>query len=90
MTKKKAVKKTAKKKSKPKISKKKPSKLKTIKAPKVKDIKVDLSQLRFCVECASNNVFYSKMRDELICRECGGIFSKLTPEQMVKYKDSLN
>jgi ribosomal protein S27E len=79
-----------KKKLKPKISKKKPSKLKTIKSPKIRDIKVDLSQLRFCVECASNNVFYSKMRDELICRECGGIFSKLTPEQMVKYKDSLS
>jgi len=68
----------------------KTTKKKVVKAPKIKDIKVDLSQLKFCVECASNNVFYSKMRDELICRECGGIFSKLTPEQMVKYKNSLN
>ena len=68
----------------------KTTKKEVAKAPKIKDIKVDLSQLKFCVECSSNNVFYSKMRDELICRECGGIFSKLTPEQMVKYKNSLN
>lgn len=59
------------------------------KAPRVKDIKVDLSQLKSCPECASDNIFYSKMRDELVCRDCGGIFSKLTPEQMAKYKDSL-
>jgi hypothetical protein len=89
MAKKKTVKKTIKKKPSPKAFKKKPSKPKASKAVKVKDIKVDLSQLKFCVECASNNVFYSKMRDELICRDCGGIFSKLTPEQMVKYKNSL-
>ena len=59
------------------------------KAVKQKEFKIDLSTLKFCLECASNNVFYSKMRDELICRDCGGIFSKLTPEQMAKYKDSL-
>ncbi len=59
------------------------------KAPKVKEVKIDLSQLKFCPECASDNIFYSNSRDELICRECGGIFSKLTPEQMAKYKDSL-
>ena len=73
-----------------KTVKRKTAKKKTIKkAPKIKEVKIDLSQLKFCPECASNNFFYSKMRDELICRDCGGIFSKLTPEQMEKYKDSL-
>lgn len=56
----------------------------------VKEIKIDLSTLKFCPDCSANNIFYSKTRDEIICRECGGIFSKLTPEQMAKYKDSLN
>lgn len=59
------------------------------KIKKTKEIKIDLSQLKSCPECASDNVFYSKMRDELVCRDCGGILSKLTPEQMEKYKDSL-
>jgi ribosomal protein S27E len=51
--------------------------------------KIELSQVKLCPECGSDNVYYSEMRDELICRDCGGIFSKLTPEQMEKYKDSL-
>lgn len=59
-------------------------------SPKIQEIKIDLSKLKLCPECASNNVFYSKMRDELICRDCGGIFSKLTPEQMAKYKKNFN
>jgi len=71
---------------------KKKSKKKVVKKttkPKIKDFKVDLSALKFCPECASNNIFYSNSRDELVCRDCGGIFSKLTPEQMAKYKNSL-
>lgn len=76
----------AKKKSRKRVVKK--SK-KTAKAKKIKEVKIDLSKLKFCPECASDNVFYSHSRDELVCRDCGGIFSKLTPEQMEKYKDSL-
>ncbi len=62
---------------------------KTTKSQKIKEVKIDLSQLKSCPECASDNVFYSNSRDELVCRDCGGIFSKLTPEQIQKYKDSL-
>jgi ribosomal protein S27E len=40
---------------------------------KPKEAKIDLSQLSSCPECASDNVFYSNSRDELVCRECGGI-----------------
>ena len=64
-------------------------KKKTTKSQKIKEVKINLSQLKSCPECASDNVFYSNSRDELVCRDCGGIFSKLTPEQMQKYKDSL-
>jgi len=49
-----------------------------------KEIKIDLSTIKLCPECASDNVFYSNSRDELVCRDCGGIFSKLTPEQTRK------
>ena len=69
-----------------KKSRKRVVKRKSKKASKLKAIKVDLSKLKSCPECASNTIFYSKMRDELVCRDCGGIFSKLTPEQMAKYK----
>ena len=67
-----------------KKSKKKVVKKKATKSPKVKEAKVDLSQVKLFPQCASNNVFYSNSREELICRDCGGIFSKLTPEQMKK------
>jgi len=64
-------------------------KKKITKKQKTKEIKVDLSQLKSCPECSSDNVFYSNSRDELVCRDCGAITSKLTPEQMERYKDSL-
>ena len=52
----------------------------------VKDIKIDLSALNQCPQCGSGNIFYSRMRDEIVCRDCGGIFSKLTPDQMKRFK----
>ena len=79
----------ARKKSRKRVVKKKLTRKKTAKTPKVKEIKIDLSTLKSCPECASNNIFYSNSRDEIVCRDCGGIFSKLTPEQMEKYKGSL-
>jgi len=68
------------------MKKRKVKKKKTKKAPKSKEIKIDLSKIKFCPQCASDNIFYSKTRDELVCRDCGGIFSKLTPDQMKKFK----
>ena len=65
--------------------KKKVAKKKTVKEQQ-KEVKIDLSKLKFCPECGSDNVFYSQTRDELVCRDCGEIFSKLTPEQMKKFK----
>jgi len=62
-------------------------KKKSVKSQKIQEIKVDLSTVKYCPECGSDNVFYSKMRDELICRDCGAITSKLTPEQMKKSKE---
>ena len=46
---------------------------------------IDLSSLKFCPECGSEQVYFSKLQREVICRACGGIFSELTPEQMKKF-----
>ncbi len=50
---------------------------KKIQKKTTKEIKENLSKLSFCPACASDNVFYSEIRDELICRDCGEIFSKV-------------
>ena len=52
---------------------------------RVPKIKVDLAKVPYCPDCGADNIFYSEMRDEIICRACGGIFSHLTDEQMEKY-----
>lgn len=39
-----------------------------------------------CPECGSNNVYYSKITDEIICRDCGAIFAKLIPEEEKKFE----
>ena len=61
-------------------------KSKSEKSKKTSAVKLNLSQIKLCPECASDNIFYSKMRDEIVCRDCGGIFSELTPEQMKKFQ----
>jgi|SRR3989338_5475217 len=48
---------------------------------------IDLSTLKVCPECGSEQIYYSKMQREIICRACGGIFSELTPEQMKKFHE---
>ncbi|MBI2138481.1 hypothetical protein HYU13_02750 [Candidatus Woesearchaeota archaeon] len=55
------------------------------KQPVSKVPKIKLSLISNCPECGADNIFYSQIRDEIICRDCGGIFSELTPEQMKKF-----
>jgi len=45
---------------------------------------MELSKIKQCVECGSNNIFYDKKKKEILCRDCGAIFSELTPEQEKK------
>lgn len=47
---------------------------------------VDLSKAKACPECGSPNISYNKEKDEIVCRDCGGIFSELTPEQEKKFE----
>ncbi|MBI2575705.1 hypothetical protein HYV84_00685 [Candidatus Woesearchaeota archaeon] len=73
MAKKKKTKAPSSKKAKPKGKEKAPS--------------IDLSTLKVCPECGSEQIYYSKLQREIICRACGGIFSELTPEQMKKFHE---
>jgi len=39
-----------------------------------------------CPECASANVVYNEKKEETICKDCGGIFEELTPEEEKKFE----
>jgi len=39
-----------------------------------------------CPECGSSNVHYNEKSDEIICRDCGAIFSELTPEKEKQFE----
>jgi len=48
--------------------------------------KIELENIKQCPECGSSKIIYNKKRDEIICRECGLIFSELTSEQEKKFE----
>jgi len=39
-----------------------------------------------CPECGSNNVYYDKEKDEIVCRDCGAIFAELTPKEEKEFE----
>jgi|TARA_B100001971_G_C18251962_1_gene578975 transcription initiation factor TFIIIB Brf1 subunit/transcription initiation factor TFIIB len=41
-----------------------------------------------CPECGSSNVKYNKSKDEIICRDCGAIFSQLTPKEEKRFEEA--
>lgn len=47
---------------------------------------VNLSKVKQCPECGSDNIIYKKKEDEIVCKDCGLIFSELTPEQEKKFE----
>ncbi len=54
---------------------------------RIKKQDIDLSAIKFCPACGSDNIIYSQMRDELICKDCAEIFSRSTIEQIKKSKE---
>lgn len=46
----------------------------------------DISQIKECPDCASNNIVHSEARDQVICRECGLIFEPLSPMLEEKFE----
>lgn len=47
---------------------------------------VDLSKVTQCPECGSTDIIFKKKKSQVVCRECGAIFSELTPEQEKKFE----
>ena len=45
---------------------------------------MELKDIKQCPECGSSNIIYSEKKDEIICRDCGAITSKLTPKMQKK------
>lgn len=39
-----------------------------------------------CAECGSNNVYYNKKTQQIICKDCGAIFEELAPEDEKKFE----
>ena len=48
----------------------------------------DITDLKACPDCSSNNVSYSQIREQLICRECGLIFEPLLPQVEEQFERS--
>ena len=49
---------------------------------------VNLSKVKMCPECGSDDIIYKKREDEIVCKSCGMIFAELTPEQEKKFEDA--
>ena len=47
---------------------------------------VELSKLKQCPSCGGNNIIYDESKDEIICKDCRGIFSELTKEQEEQFE----
>jgi len=41
-----------------------------------------------CPECGSDNVYYDKEKDEIVCRDCGAIFAELTPKEEREFEEA--
>ena len=71
-------------------------KIREIKATAVKKTTVsnepelNLDAIKQCPECGSNNIHLSKMRAEIVCSDCGGIFSRLTPGREKRFRRASN
>jgi len=48
--------------------------------------RIKLDSITACPECGSENISYSKKEDQIVCKDCGGIFSELTPDQEKKFE----
>jgi len=59
---------------------------KTTKKKEAASPKLDLTKIKQCPECGSNNIHLSQLRKEIICRECGSIFSRLAPLREKKFR----
>ena len=41
----------------------------------------NISKLKSCPDCGSDNIVYSRVREQIICRDCGLLFEPLSPDE---------
>ena len=41
---------------------------------------------KLCPECGSDNIIYKRKDDEIVCKDCGMIFSGLTPDDEKQFE----
>jgi transcription initiation factor TFIIIB Brf1 subunit/transcription initiation factor TFIIB len=46
----------------------------------------EIAKMQECPDCASPNVVFSEVREQLICRDCGLIFEPLVTELEAKFE----
>ena len=56
------------------------------KAVASKEPELNLDKINQCPECGGNNIYLSKVRSEIICKDCGAIFSRLTPGREKRFR----
>ncbi|MFH0978514.1 MAG: hypothetical protein V1837_04395 [Candidatus Woesearchaeota archaeon] len=47
---------------------------------------VETKKLKNCPECGSSNIQKSKLKEQIICLDCGVIFEALAPKSEKKYE----
>ena len=47
---------------------------------------IELSKLKQCPSCGSENIIYDKSKDEIICKDCRDIFSEMSKEEEEKFE----
>ena len=47
---------------------------------------MELKDVKACPECGSDNILYKRKEDEIICKDCGAIFSELTPDMEKQFE----
>ncbi len=50
---------------------------------------MNVYELNTCPDCASMNVVHSKVREQLICRDCGLIYQPLAPQMEKRFKKEI-
>jgi len=47
---------------------------------------VEIKKIKVCPECGSSNISKSRVKDQVICRDCGLIFEPLPPKLEKKFE----
>lgn len=46
----------------------------------------DIHEIKNCPNCQSDNIVYNEKSEQVVCKECGEIFERLTPKDEEKFE----